>query len=286
MFDSLIHEFLARLRNRTRLTFIFSVALLIGISGPFGTFESMTFSERLIYWLAISLLTAIGALLFDALIVVLLDLPFWLHVALVALWMATLSPPIVRFVHDITRGGDFLADALPDYWLIFWLTFLLTVFLYLFWCILVNGSSDQGPALGRRLKAPHGRILRLSMRDHYVDVFTDQGNEAVLMRFSDAIDEMRGVDGMRVHRSHWVAADAVVGHFSRKGRKFLKLADGSEIPISRGYRAEVEAQLAAQGGISRRARLISRMERCKLARRMAKGVSIAAGQQGTGKEPG
>jgi len=44
-----------------------------------------------------------------------------------------------------------------------------------------------------------------------------------------AIDELGGADGLRVHRSHWVATDAVAGHSTDKGRVFLELEDGSQV---------------------------------------------------------
>lgn len=71
------------------------------------------------------------------------------------------------------------------------------------------------------------------MQDHYVDVHTDKGNTLVLMRLADAIAEMEGVSGMQIHRSHWVALDAVAGSLRKDGRLFLRMTDEKLLPVSR-----------------------------------------------------
>lgn len=110
----------------------------------------------------------------------------------------------------------------------------------------VPPPESEAPALPRlmqridpELRAPP---LRMSVRDHYVDLVTEAGTASILMRFSDAIAEMEEADGLRVHRSHWVAAPAVVATGREGGRPFLELADGSRVPVSRPYVAELEAR--------------------------------------------
>ena len=90
------------------------------------------------------------------------------------------------------------------------------------------------PRLGRDL-------VYLRMADHYVEVFTTSGSTLLLMRFSDALRELDGVDGLRVHRSYWVARAHVAGAARRNGRLILKLSGGHEAPVSRTYLAAVRA---------------------------------------------
>jgi len=98
------------------------------------------------------------------------------------------------------------------------------------------GPSDTG--LIDRLPA-HVRadILCLQVEDHYVRVHSATGSAMVLMRFSDAL---RGVDhlaGSQVHRSWWVALDAVTG-LQRTGRTArLTLRNGTVVPVSQPYLA-------------------------------------------------
>lgn len=73
------------------------------------------------------------------------------------------------------------------------------------------------------------------MQDHYVEVKTKLGAQLVLMRFSDALEELTDQPGWRIHRSHWVAED-VVADIRREGRKtFIVTTDDSELPVSRTY---------------------------------------------------
>ena len=263
-------EFNARLRSRPRVFLVLFLIFILGVSGPFGTYEAMGTGMRMVYWGAIVFISMLALFLFDALLVVLGGIPFWQHAVLVAAWMGAIEPPVVRFVHGLFFHPAHMAEDLPDYWLIFWLASFLTAFFYVFWCMLINGRPLEAPAISRRLRAPHARILRMRMRDHYVDVFTESGVESILMRFSDALEEVNGLEGMRVHRSHWVARDEIRQGVIRQGRLFLKLSDGAEVPVSRGYRAEVEAQMTAGGRMSRLARLMQQMERCRMARRLAR----------------
>ncbi|MEM7730844.1 MAG: LytTR family DNA-binding domain-containing protein [Pseudomonadota bacterium] len=79
-----------------------------------------------------------------------------------------------------------------------------------------------------------GDIIALSAEDHYVRVLTTKGSQLLLMRMSDAIENLDGIDGARVHRSWWVARKFVTG--SRKlGSAFeLTVADTSQtVPIAR-----------------------------------------------------
>lgn len=85
--------------------------------------------------------------------------------------------------------------------------------------------------LSPELRAP---LIRLQMRDHYVEVFTQAGSETVLLRMADAICAAEGVEGLQVHRSHWVALQAIRGLMRAQGKVSLALRDGTQIPVSRG----------------------------------------------------
>lgn len=88
----------------------------------------------------------------------------------------------------------------------------------------------------RRLPETLGRDLKwVSADDHYLQVQTALGAERLLMRFRDALEELAELDGMQVHRSHWVARPAAVA-LRRDGRKYrLVTSCGNELPVSRSY---------------------------------------------------
>ena len=81
------------------------------------------------------------------------------------------------------------------------------------------------------------------MDDHYLNVMTDKGEHLLLMRFKDALSKLEHYDGFQTHRSWWVAKEAVVDT-KKEGRKLiLILQNGTEVPVSQTYLANVKAAL-------------------------------------------
>lgn len=78
-----------------------------------------------------------------------------------------------------------------------------------------------------------GALLALRAEGHYLRVYTDAGNDLILYRLSDAIDEIPAAEGAQVHRSWWVAARAV-GTERHPDR--LVLTNGLHVPVSRSFR--------------------------------------------------
>jgi hypothetical protein len=89
----------------------------------------------------------------------------------------------------------------------------------------------------RRLpaKLAGAALWAVEAEDHYLRLHTSLGQDLILMRLSDAIAELEGIEGARTHRSWWVAR-AGVGRVEREdGRAWLVLADGAKAPVSRAY---------------------------------------------------
>lgn len=87
----------------------------------------------------------------------------------------------------------------------------------------------------RRLSAGRrtAKLFALEAHDHYVRVHTDAGVELISLRFSDALAELSGAHGYRVHRSWWVSAKAIKAARWRRASGVLELVDGSTVPVSR-----------------------------------------------------
>lgn len=78
-------------------------------------------------------------------------------------------------------------------------------------------------------------IVAIEGEDHYVRVHTSMGRHLLLMRFADALRELKRLEGLQTHRSWWVAKSAVTGVKRGNGRATLKLANGLEAPVSRRF---------------------------------------------------
>jgi hypothetical protein len=91
------------------------------------------------------------------------------------------------------------------------------------------------PSFLRRIpaKVAGGDLYAVSAADHYLRVHTSRGDDLILMRLSDALEELEAMDGMRVHRSWWVARTGVE-RVKRDGDKLtIVLRNGADVPVAR-----------------------------------------------------
>jgi DNA-binding LytR/AlgR family response regulator len=78
-------------------------------------------------------------------------------------------------------------------------------------------------------------IRAVQAEDHYLRIHTDRGSDLILMRLSDALEELNGLEGAQTHRSWWVARDAVRDVARGDGRATLTLDGDVTVPVSRRY---------------------------------------------------
>ncbi|MFD0916345.1 LytTR family DNA-binding domain-containing protein [Pseudahrensia aquimaris] len=100
-----------------------------------------------------------------------------------------------------------------------------------------NGLMDKLPL------AKRGPVLALLAQDHYVEIVTERGSELVLMRLSDAIALVGDQLGLRVHRSAWVALDAVESVGREQRRAFAVLRNGQKVPVARASESTLSTML-------------------------------------------
>lgn len=111
----------------------------------------------------------------------------------------------------------------------------------------VHPASDPAePAQAFRERLPFkyqkAEIYALSAEDHYLRVHTSAGQTLVLMRLYDAIRELDGIEGSQVHRSWWVAKDAVRNIIRGDGKLSLDIKGEVEAPVSRSYAKVLKAE--------------------------------------------
>lgn len=246
---TIIADFQRRFFSPLSVVGCFVGASWLAIAGPFGTFDSLPAMSRIVYWLSVVWVGFTIAVLLRVLVDMVIpqkETHVRLSVAygLFTVIFAPIAWFLVVFVSE--TGMPFMSFAMT---ILAMATFSVGMFAIECGMIVAGfqpatpdtlAASDAPRVVQRLSQDRRGELLRLSGRDHYVDVVTCQGEESLLMRFSDAIGEAEAVDGLQVHRSHWVARSAVTGTVRRKGRVFLTLQDGAEIPVSRGYIGRVQ----------------------------------------------
>jgi DNA-binding LytR/AlgR family response regulator/type IV secretory pathway VirB2 component (pilin) len=243
----------------SRFALVIAIVVL-AVSGPFGTFESFNLGQQLVYWAVMVLLSyLVGQGLFGLLADTLRPLiaQRWPRLVVAAMLTAVPVAAIVFAVNSVAYQHLAWSSLLPIW--------LYTTLVTLVICIAVATLREQlrqagatvvpaalatatpaPPPILERVPLPQrGRLIALSVEDHYVDIITERGKTLVLMRLADAMRETGTVAGLQIHHSHWVARDAVVKAHRSEGKLQLELSDGTRLPVSRGFLAQVrEAGLA------------------------------------------
>ena len=103
--------------------------------------------------------------------------------------------------------------------------------------------SLPGEGLFDRLPLAIGRqLVSISSDLHYLQVVTRRGRATVLGSLAEVESEL-GQRGLRIHRSHWVALDAIRRlHRNAQGWR-CELQDGRSLPVSRRRAAEIKERL-------------------------------------------
>ncbi|MEO0423515.1 MAG: LytTR family DNA-binding domain-containing protein [Pseudomonadota bacterium] len=104
-----------------------------------------------------------------------------------------------------------------------------------------DGEADAVRAFRARLPLEHreAELYAVSAEDHYVRVHTAVGTTMILQRLSDAEQLLATLDGVRVHRSWWVARAGVASVTRASGKLDLRLKSGASVPVSRAGAARV-----------------------------------------------
>lgn len=223
-----------------------AMGLLLGFLGPFDS-DSTPIWTRYTYWTI--------CMLGGGLIAVALD--EWLGRRLSGTWKrvaasSTLATPLVTlFVLAIQYFffGEHFRWAVyqPLLWQVLPIMLAAMAVRALVWrrpparvetrTVIAPPLPEAEAAFRRRLSAKRrgARLIAIEAHDHYLKVHTDAGPELITLRFADALDELAQAHGWRVHRSWWVAADAVETVRWRRGGGEMRLLGGLTAPVSRTY---------------------------------------------------
>ncbi|MCX7358529.1 MAG: LytTR family DNA-binding domain-containing protein [Alphaproteobacteria bacterium] len=205
---------------------------------------SVPLVKRLLYWVPLMIG---GGLLGHVMSLAVAKIPKasvnpWLFGAILSLALTLPATFVVWGYTNVMFGTQIPLEALPGlFGSVLFLSVAMTALM-----IVVNwpGRVTHAPAPGApapsvrfadRLPAKvKGAVIHaVSAEDHYLRLHTSKGSELILMRLSDAISELEGVEGAQTHRSWWVARDAVESTRRDGDKIVLVLKGGAEAPVSR-----------------------------------------------------
>lgn len=224
--------------------FAAAAGAFLAFVGAFGT-DDTPFLPRLLFWVGTSMLGGMAGNLTARHVAVrgLFDERPWLGASLV---VAILTPPgtlIVWLGSALAFGHAMRLRDIPGFFVaVLVVTVAMTLLSYL-----VTRPRDQLTSAAPADAEPPRFLERLPLKlrgamlyaveaeDHYLRLHTDRGQELILMRLSDAIAELAGIEGAQTHRSWWVARDALADVKRGDGRATLTLKSGAKVPVSRAY---------------------------------------------------
>lgn len=219
-----------------------------GAAGLFLTFVGametgrMPLLTRLAYWMPLMLG---GAVVGAALSWLVGRIPrarsnTWLFGALLSVVIAV---PITLLVWGYTRW--LFGGGTPSLFGLFWSVLVISAAMTALMILVsrpgrVTHAAPAGaPATSVRFierlpaKLKGAALYAVSAEDHYLRLHTSKGSDLILMRLSDAIAELEGLEGAQTHRSWWVARDAVESARRDGDKMVLTLKGGALAPVSR-----------------------------------------------------
>lgn len=229
---------------RRRELLLWAIAtLFFGISGPFGSFVYLDWSSRFLYWG-----TQIAVAIFLGAIIELMVTNFFGAVKSVwrdvisAIIMTVLFTPVVHYLNYWFFPSEVftILSAISVTVGVFCVTaFAIMSWRYVNTLNALDMVKEKGPKLRQRLDDDLGDIYALTANSHLVEVVCEQGVQTIRLRFSDAVDEMKPVDGVLVHRSHWICLSHIDSFFFDGKKLMIRLCNGSSYPVSANGRVNL-----------------------------------------------
>lgn len=231
-----------------------TILLLVALAGPFYTMETLGLGGRLLYWAVVGTTSALLMWALNRVSGVLLP-AHWPRMAVGAFAGCVGVLPMMGLV-ALANAAAGLGLPQAGFWGLFPYVAPTVIGVSALVHLLVT-PADTGPAapssvlqsgLFSRLPAALGKdIIALQAQDHYINVITPHGHGLILMRMSDAVQDLAGLPGMQVHRSWWINLDHVNGlEKTETGGAQLVLTNDLYIPVPKSRRTELRQAIAAR----------------------------------------
>lgn len=228
-----------------RVMVILGCAMIYSVlAGPFGTLTHMTTVERIALWVPLLALSIVFAWTANSLSQVVFEGKNLLLIegASVSLTTLTFAPFVWFYTMQFDPDVTTLIGGPLKLWLsVFTVVGVVSVIRHSVMTLKTHADPiepEPAPRLFQRLpQAMQTPVLRISAKDHRVEVVTQTGITELRLRLSDAVAEMEPIEGFMAHRSHWVAKNAVLEAYRNTNNKtYLKLSNGDLVPVSRTFK--------------------------------------------------
>lgn len=228
--------------------------LAIGLTGPFASYIDMGVPQRIGHFTVCVSVIGSAALVVSYLVARRFFQGYWpLWAALAVDMMLVIPGAAVVWTSLRFFAPDVVTHVEPVHLL--WQNLLMALIfralsLLASWRRIGEGRHteqplhDPGGDAGFRANLPFelraSRVLSLSAEDHYLRVHTPSGEALIHMTLAAATELL--TDGFQIHRSHWVARDAI----KSLGTAKVELITGLSLPVSRHRSKAFQQWISAQ----------------------------------------
>lgn len=234
------------------LVLLVAIGIFLALIAPYTT-GKLPILPRLIYWIVCVVGGGAIGLKGERLIGSRMP-PGWRRLVVAA---ATMTPPVALLV--LATGAAMgiqrinILSAANMLWQVFVISLPVLAVRSLVWrepvtivetrTIVKTPVPMEEVAFRQRLSSRRrtARLIAIEANDHYVRVHTDDGTELVTLRFADALIELAGAEGLQIHRSWWVANDAIETVRWRRGAGEARLVGNLHAPVSRNHAPTLKA---------------------------------------------
>jgi hypothetical protein len=235
------------------------VGLLLGFTGPFGSYPAFPTATRYAFWLGLTVAGVVAAIAADALLPATRLRAGALRIGAVALASALPMTFVVAWTMSLVQSGRIYT---PQQLLgLFWgvaAVQLLVAYVTAVSARPTDGAdgpglapdpvAEAGPAayppalLGKLPPGIGSDIIALETEDHYLRVYAAGGSALILMRMADVVALLDPRLGAQVHRRWWVAQAAVAGIETDGQKLSLRLFDSRLVPVGRTFSSAARAR--------------------------------------------
>lgn len=225
-----------------------ATGIVMAFLGPFGTFESLSLPLRSIFWQLICLGNALTSSLCLLWAVNLRSNYPSLGSVMLLVGIVSLANMLPGSIIVLLSRWVFLGlpMGLEGYVVIViqvvLMTFLITSTFVTIRFLILSTPTPLGDPFDQRIPDTiKGELLAISAEDHYLHVYTAMGSALIKCSMKEALNELSAERGRQVHRSHWVAAHAVIDANRVDNQWQLTLSNGITIPVSRQHAQALKA---------------------------------------------
>jgi hypothetical protein len=210
--------------------------IVLGVLGPFGSYASSGIALRVMYWVAVMWLglTFYSIVVIAGLRVVPGQSP-WLFWTVISLGALVASVPQALVSRAIAAAlWSVPAASLPPFLPWYGQTAIIGLLATGGIALLVRRAAPAPLAAEPPVAEPFpADVIALQMEDHYVRIHTMAGSRLELVTMANAMARLGQVEGMRTHRSWWVARTAVKSVEGTPRNMKLHLTNGLVAPVAR-----------------------------------------------------